>query len=149
MNQYFVLYCFSTLLYFEEFETERSQRPIGKCYRIDMFEFHLYETSKLTRFIDFHPTHNTIRFSFNIFLCNVCFRDERELISVQNTNKNYILELDNRDILPYVQTMQKIYRNTHKGTLLRHKNKLNFLSNCYMTIHFSIRCSFQPIALGY
>ena len=84
-------------------------------------------------------------FFFNIFLCNVCFRDERELILDQNKNKNYVLELYNRDILPEVQTLQKIYQNTHKGTLLRHKNKLNFLSNCSKTIHFSIRCSFQTV----
>ena len=57
-----------------------------------MFGFYLYETSKLIRFTDFHPTHNTEGFFFNILLRNVWFRDERDLISDQNTNKNYTLE---------------------------------------------------------
>ena len=73
--------------YFKSCETEKIQRPNGKCYGIDMFGFYLYETTKLTRFTDFHPTHNTEGIFFNILLCNVCFRDERELISDQNTNK--------------------------------------------------------------
>ena len=74
--------------YIERFEIERIQRPIGKCYGIDMFGFYMYETSKLTKLTDFHPTHNTEGFFFNIFLCNICLRDERELISYQYTNKN-------------------------------------------------------------
>ena len=50
--------------YFKIFETEKTQRPNSKCYGIDMFGFYLYETSKLTRFTNFHPTHNTKAFFF-------------------------------------------------------------------------------------
>ena len=38
--------------------------PNGKCYAIDMLGFYLYETSKLTIIIDFHPTHNIEGFKF-------------------------------------------------------------------------------------
>ena len=93
--------------YFERFETERIQRPNCKCYGIDMFGFYLYEISKLTRFTDFHPIHKTKGFFFIILLCNICFRDEREFISNQNTKMNYILECYNQDILLDVQTTQK------------------------------------------
>ena len=72
-----------------------------------MFGFYLYETSKLTRFTDFHPVHNTEGFFFNILLRNICFRDEKELISDQNTNNNYTFECYNRGLLPDVQAMQK------------------------------------------
>ena len=134
--------------YFKSFETKRIQRPNGKCYGIDMFGFYLYETSKLTRFTNFHPTHNTEEFFFNILLRNVCFRDERELISDQNTNKNYTLECYKQGLLPNVQTMQKYLSEYAQRNLIEtKKNKLNFLTTCYKTIHFSMPCSSQTVKI--
>jgi hypothetical protein len=38
----------------------------------------------LSRFIDFHPTHNIERFVSNILLQNVCFWRELDLLSPSN-----------------------------------------------------------------
>ena len=76
------------------------------CYGVDMFGFYLYETTKITNFTDFHPTHNTQGFFFTVLLRNFTFRDERKLLSERNTNKNYLLECYIRGLLPDVQAMQ-------------------------------------------
>ena len=71
-----------------------------------MFGFHLYETTKVTKFTDFHPTHNTQGFFFNIPLRNLTFRDERQLLSKRNTNMNYLLECYIKGLLHDAQAVQ-------------------------------------------
>ena len=46
----------------------------------DMFGFYLYETSKLTRFIDFHPTHITEGFFLTFFF--VIFALEMKIVYI-------------------------------------------------------------------
>ena len=67
---------------------------------------YLYKTTKVTSFTDFHPTHNTQGFFFNILLRNFTFRDERQLLSERNTNKNYLLECYIRGLFSDVQAVQ-------------------------------------------
>ena len=75
-------------------------------YGVDTFGFYLYESTKVTRFTDFHPTHNTQGFFFNIPFRNFTFKNERQLLSKRNTNKNYLLKCYIRGLLPDVQAVQ-------------------------------------------
>ena len=122
--------------YFKRFEMERIQRPNDKCYGIDMFGFYLYETSKLTRFTDFHLTHNTKGYFFNILLRNVCFRDEREFISDQNTNKNYTLKCYKRGLLLDVQTLQKYLSEYAQKNLNETEKQVQLLNHLLQDYSF-------------
>ena len=120
--------------YFERFETDRIQKSNMTCYGVNMFGFYLYETTKVTRFIDFHPTHNTHGFFFDILLHNFTFRDERQLLSEHNTNKNYLLECYIRGLLPDVQAVQHyLSQYAHRNLIEteKHAQLLNRLLQDY------------------
>jgi hypothetical protein len=61
--------------------TRGSTTPIAR----DNLGYYVYTNNKLTRFTDFHPTYSPEGFSFNIIFQNICFRDEKELLSNLNT----------------------------------------------------------------
>jgi hypothetical protein len=47
----------------------------------DNLDYLVYTNNKITRFTDFHPTYSLEGFFFNIMLQNICFKDEKELLS--------------------------------------------------------------------
>ena len=84
-------------------------------------------SQKLTRFTDFHPTHNTQGFFFNILLRNFTSGDERQLLSERNANKIYLLECYIRGLFPDVQAVQNYLSQYAHRNLIETKKHAQLL----------------------
>jgi hypothetical protein len=73
MNRPFHFENMTFIEYFTKYESNILKRLSSKCHGEDNLGNYIYTTNKLSRFIDFHPTHNIERFVSNILLQNVCF----------------------------------------------------------------------------
>jgi hypothetical protein len=64
--------------YFTKYEFDKLKHPFSKWLGEDNLGNYIYTTNKLTRFTDFHPTHNIEGFFYNILLKKCVF--EQSLI---------------------------------------------------------------------
>ncbi len=78
--------------YFTKYESNKLKRPSSKCHGEDNLGNYIHTTNKLTRFTNFHPTHNIEGFFYNILLQNMCFRRELDLLFASNLQKSYVCE---------------------------------------------------------
>jgi hypothetical protein len=78
--------------YFTKYETDRMTRGRTAAVVRNNLGYFVYTNNKITRFTDFHPTYSREGFFFNIVLQNICFRDEKELLSNQNKEQSYVYE---------------------------------------------------------
>jgi len=68
--------------YFTKFEYDKMQHSSLQHYHDqDNLRNYIYTTNTLTRFTNFHPTHNIEAFFYNIFLQKTRFWNEIELLS--------------------------------------------------------------------
>jgi hypothetical protein len=72
--------------YLNNFEYDKLQHPTLKCHGQDDLGNFIYKNNKLTRFRNFHFTHNT-KWFFDLLLQNVSFQNESELFSASNFEK--------------------------------------------------------------
>jgi hypothetical protein len=84
MNRPFHFENMTFIEYFTKYESNKLKCLSSKCHGEDNLGNSIYTTNKLTRFIDFHPTHNIEGFFYNILLQNVCFWRELDLPSASN-----------------------------------------------------------------
>jgi len=84
MNQPFHFENMTFIEYFTKYESNKLKCLSSKCHGEDNLGNYIYTTNKLTRFIEFHPTHNIERFFYNILLQNMCFWRELDLFSPSN-----------------------------------------------------------------
>lgn len=78
--------------FFERFDMEKKcQRNVSSFVKY-MLGFHIYETYKITRFIDFHPTNNLEIFFFNMLLRTIPFKNANGILFDIPKNKSYIRE---------------------------------------------------------
>ena len=73
----------------------------------DRLRFHMYEFHKITRFTDFHPTHNSEGFFFNVLIRTIPFRNKNELLSATNNEKSYVREYHTRGLISNLNTIQE------------------------------------------
>ena len=73
--------------YFKRFDMERICRHNVPSFGKDKLRFYIYETPKIMRFINFHPTHNSDAFFFNVLIHTIPFRFENDLLSPTNNEK--------------------------------------------------------------
>lgn len=66
-----------------------------------------YPTHKITRFTNFHPTHNLDAFFFNILIRTIPFINENDILSPTNSEKNYICECQDRGIITNLDAIQE------------------------------------------
>jgi len=79
--------------YFTKFEYNEMQHPSSQhCHDQDNLENYIYMTNKLTRFTNFHPTHNNKSFFYNILLWKIAFRNETKLLSTSKFKNSYVQE---------------------------------------------------------
>jgi hypothetical protein len=88
--------------YFKKYTVNK--KPIsrlGEVVGYDTFGNHVQErpVDQPVRFSDPHPSSNPEGFFYNILLREVCFRDERELLSPENGPKLYYTECCLRGII--------------------------------------------------
>jgi hypothetical protein len=78
--------------YFTKYEKDCMTRRRTAAIARDNLRYFVYTNNKITRFTYFHPTYSPEEFFFNILLQNICFWDEKELLSNQNIEQSYVYE---------------------------------------------------------
>ena len=83
----------------------------------DRLEFYMYETHKITRFTNFHLTHNSEAIFFNVLIHTIPFRNKNDLLKNPTINEKIIFEnvkfMESSQIwTPFKST----YYNTHIAT---------------------------------
>jgi hypothetical protein len=104
--------------YFTKYESNKLKCPSSKCHGEDNLGNYIYTTNKLTRFIDFHPTHNIEGYFYNILLQNMCFQRKLDLLSASNLQKNYVCECHIRKLVHDLDKIQMcLMKYAHRNLL--------------------------------
>ena len=88
---------------------------------------YIYETLKITRFTDFHPTHNSEGFfltsSFALFLLET----KMNFFLLQTIKKNYVRECHTRGIISSLNTIQKFLLEYAHRNLIDTKKTISII----------------------
>jgi ABC-type glutathione transport system ATPase component len=97
----------------------------------DNLDYLVYTNNKITRFTDFHLTYSREGFFFNIVLQNICFRDEKELLSNQNKEQSYVYECHIWGLLPNSDILQEYLLKYAHRNLIETEKRTQLLENLF------------------
>jgi hypothetical protein len=115
--------------YFIKYETDRMTRRSTTPIIKDNLGYYVYRNKKITRFTYFHPTYNQEEFFFNIMLQNICFRNEKELLSDHNTKQSYVYECHIRGFFPNLDIFQDLKKIYAHRNLIETEKRTQLLEN--------------------
>jgi hypothetical protein len=79
--------------------------PSFQQYGKDALCFIVYKNENLVRFTNFHPTHNSEGFFYNVLLQKIPFHYEKNLNSNSNIHQSYVYECQIQNRLPNLESL--------------------------------------------
>ena len=115
--------------YFTKYKTDCMTRGRTSTVARENLGYFVHTNNKITSFTDFHPTYSPKGLFFNIMLQNICFKDEKELLSNQNTKRSYVYKCHIRGLLPNSYILQEyLLKYTHRN-LIETEKRAQLLEN--------------------
>jgi hypothetical protein len=115
--------------YFTKYKTDRMTRGRTTAIARDNLGCLIYTNNKITRFTDFHPTYSPEGFFFNTMLQNICFKDEKELLSNKNTTRSYVYKCHIRGLLSNLDILQEYLLKYAYRNLIKTEKRAQLLEN--------------------
>lgn len=78
--------------YFKHYQVEKQPRKSKQLVGRDALGHYVYESERVVHFTDYHPSHHTEGYFYNVLLDKIPFRVENDLLSPNNHMGFYLLE---------------------------------------------------------